>query len=112
MGGSCVKKFTFGQEDSNISIENDYDKNHQNEICKITNKSFQIISNTIGKSQERRGINKRYSEFHNLERKYFENSSKIKNIVNKIPNMDRKDVNIMKLLLKINLISKKKQLKK
>ena len=97
MGGSCVKanylkKFTFGQEDSNISIENDYDKNHQNEICKITNKSFQIISNTIGNSQERRGINKRYSEFHNLERKYFENSSKIKNIGNKIPNMDRKDV--------------------
>ena len=101
MGGGCVsdnylKRFSFNISVSNDSIEIYHNINQLNNINKISNKKFHILSNIMGNNPENKGINKRYNDFHSFERSHFEKSSNLKNLGNKITNIDTKNISYNK----------------
>ena len=101
MGGGCVsdnylKRFSFNISVSNDSIEIFHNINQLNNINKISNKKFHILSNIMGNNPENKGINKRYNDFHSFERSHFEKSSNLKNLGNKITNIDTKNISYNK----------------
>ena len=50
----------------------------------------------MGNNPENKGINKRYNDFHSFERSHFEKSSNLKNLGNKITNIDTKNISYNK----------------
>ena len=96
MGGGCVCEnylnacilnspdnpndiFSLGKA-KNIIQNNSYNK--------ISNKTSNILFNILDKNKDSNSINKRYSDFNNYEKKQLEKNSNLKNITNKISNIE------------------------
>ena len=76
MGGGCAcnnLKENFFSPNSNIPLENYHNRIEQINVNKEPNKSNLIIlSNILDNTNEKNDLNKRYSDFHNYEKKNYE----------------------------------------
>ena len=76
MGGGCAcnnLKENFFSPNSNIPLENYHNRIEQINVNNEPNKSNLIIfSNILDNTNEKNDLNKRYSDFHNYEKKNFE----------------------------------------
>ena len=66
----------------------------QNSYNKISNKTSNILYNILDKNKNSTSINKRYSDFHNYEKKQLEKNSNLKNITNKISNIEGRNTSV------------------
>ena len=102
MGGGCIFDnyvntcFLNSPDNLNniISLENGKNIIQTNDCNKVTNKASNILFNILEKNKDSNCINKRYSDFHNYENKQLEKNSKLKNITNKISNMEGPNTSI------------------
>ena len=93
MGGGCVcdnyiSKCLLNSTDKSMHLKNG---NQQNTYNKITNKTSHILYNIIEANQDAKDFNKRYSDFHNYEKRYYEKNLNIKNMENKNLNNEYKN---------------------
>ena len=94
MGGGCAcnnLKENFFLPDSNIPLENYQKKIEEININKEPDKANLIFSNLLDNPNEKSGINKRYSDCQNFEKKNFEKHLNMKNNGMKISSNDWKN---------------------
>ena len=92
MGGGCVCEkylntciFSYSNNPKDIvSLEKGKYIIQNNSYNKKTNKPSDILYNILDKNKDSNAINKRYSDFHNYEKKQLEKNSNLKNNTNKI----------------------------
>ena len=96
MGGGCICKnieekniLNSSEEQSKIiPLENGQNIIKNNDYNKIANKTSNILYNIMENNQDSKIYNKRYSDFQTLEKKQIEKSSNLKNITNKVSNLE------------------------
>ena len=96
MGGGCVcnnyiKKYILNsseEQDNIIPLENGQNIIQNKGYNKITSKTSNILYNIMESNKESKAFNKRYSDYHNMEKKQLEKNSNLKNITNKISNIE------------------------
>ena len=94
MGGGCACNYlkeNLFLPDSNIPLENYQNKIEEININKEPDKANLIFSNLLDNPNEKSGINKRYSDCQNFEKKNFEKHLNMKNNGMKISTIDWKN---------------------
>ena len=96
MGGGCICDNYLNTCSLNspdypndiISLEKGKNPIQNGSYNKISNKASNSLYNILDKNKDSTTINKRYSDFHNYEKKHLEQNSNLKNITNKISNIE------------------------